>query len=715
MSVNVTGRIERVFGTGNHWASLVIKGTDGRTYRAAGKIDSPVVGYDITVQGEKANHPVYGEQIQVQSSTVRQATSEDGIVKYLSEFIKGIGPALAAKLVKEFGSNTLHIIEADPARLVRVSGITPDKAEKIHGSHMESKAFFELTEFFGDRATAHQIEKIFEEFKSEGIKKIKENPYIIIYRVDGIGFTIADRLAQSSGIAKNDPRRIGAAIVYVLKTIAADGHCFCRIESMEQLIHKTCGSVPTDTVSEVLVDEIQNGTLVLVDGDKIYWKEIYDAEQDCAVYLKELLESLPVAKMTPAILDEAVREFEIQNGFELVSQQKDAISISMRNRVSVITGGPGSGKTTIIQGIVAAWKKATGQSLFWEPKVPNNVVLCAPTGKAARRISEVTGLKASTIHRLVFVGDTPENALVVVDEASMLDIQLAARLLRKIRHNCQVVFVGDVDQLPPIGPGSFFKDLIGSPRIPMATLDVSHRNSGDIAKFAQMINHGSSPLAYKDEIQKDDSDFQYIPVNKETAQKTMIEMFLAMTQKYGVTDVLCVTPIRQKGKSHTASETLCEMIRELVNPPIPGAKTLAGCAFREGDRVMYWENDDKKEISNGDCGTVTRIDTDRKMVSVQFDNGRLVEMTTNETQDMSLAYAMSVHKAQGSEAKAVIISQCWEDYYRLNRALLYTAVTRAREKVILIGDDNAVHAAIRNVDEKIRNSRLKLLLSQRTA
>jgi len=713
MSVKVTGRIERVFGTGNHWASLIIKGIDGHSYRAAGKIDSPVVGYDITVQGEKKTHPVYGDQIDVQSSTVRQASSEDGIVKYLSEFIKGIGPTLAGKLVREFGRDTLHVIEENPTRLICVRGITPEKAKKIHKSHMESKAFVDLTEFFGDKATAHQIEKVFEEFKRDGIQKIKENPYIIIYRVDGIGFIIADKLAQSSGIAKDDPRRIGAAIVHVLKTIAADGHCFCRLESLEQLLQKTCGSVPADTVGDVLVKEIQNGNLVLVDGDKVYWRNIYEAEQDCAIYLKELLEGPPVAKVTSAILEESVREFEIQNGFELVHQQRDAISASLRNRVSVITGGPGCGKTTIIQGIAAAWKKST-DSLFWERKLQKDVVLCAPTGKAARRISEVTGLKASTIHRLVFVGDMPENALVVVDEASMLDIQLAAMLLRKVRHNCQIVFVGDADQLSPIGPGSFFKDLIGSPCIPKTTLDVSHRNSGDIAKFAQLINHGMSPLAYE-EIREDDSIFQYIPVNKETAQNTMIKMFLSMAQQFGIKDVLCVTPIRQKGKSHTASETLCEIIRERVNPLLPGAKTLSGCAFRENDRVMYWENNDEKEISNGDCGTVVQIDTDKKRIYVQFDNGKYIEMTVRETQDMTLAYAMSVHKAQGSEAKAVIISQCWEDYYRLNRALLYTAVTRAKEKVVLVGDDKAIHAAIRNVDQKIRNTRLKQLLSLRAA
>lgn len=709
MSVTVTGRIERVFHSGNHWASVLIAGKDGKMHRAAGKIDSPMAGYDITVEGEADVHEKYGKQIKVTASTVCQATSVDGILKYLVDQLDGIGPKLAEKIVDTFGSDTLRIIEEEPDRLKTISGISESKAKKIITCHKENKVYLELTEFFGEHATVNQIKKIYEEFKKEGIKKIKENPYIIIYRVDGIGFNIADKLALSSGIKSDDPRRLGAAIIYILKNIAAEGHCFCRLESLESMLQDTFKSVPTDKVSDVIVSEINAGNLVLVDDDKLYWKEIYDAERDCSIFIKEMLENDPVVRTVPEIIDDAISEFETQNGFVLARRQADAIHLSMRNRISVITGGPGSGKTTIIKGLIQAWRKAHASP--FSILVDEKVSLCAPTGKAARRMADITGMDASTIHRFIFHGGLKDDSLIVVDEASMLDILLAARLLKKARaHNCQLVLVGDADQLSPIGPGNFFKDLLQSPRVPNVMLDVTHRNSGTIARNAQKINNGFDPLGFEY-----DDAFTYVQVLKETAQEAVIDNYLSLVDQFGLSNVLCAVPMRKKGKSQTASETLNELIRERINPQRPDAVFLAGCYFRENDRVMYLENDDAMDISNGDSGTVTQIDLVNKKVLVQFDCGKLVAMSADDSKNMTLAYAMSVHKAQGSEFKAVIVTQCWEDYYMLSRSLFYTAVTRAKDKVVLIGDTPALRAALRNIDAKLRNTRLRNLLGMRAA
>jgi len=420
-----------------------------------------------------------------------------------------------------------------------------------------------------------------------------------------------------------------------------------------------------------------------------------------------MIESEPVVKTTPAITDEAMCEFEEQNGFTLVQRQKDAIHVSMRNKISVITGGPGSGKTTIIKGLIQAWKKAHASP--WKLLTDDKVSLCAPTGKAARRMADITGLDASTIHRFIFHGGVKDDSLIVVDEASMLDILLAARLLKKARnHNCQVVLVGDADQLSPIGPGNFFKDILQSPRVPNVTLDITHRNSGTIAKNAQKINNGMGPFGFEF-----DDAFTYVQVDKETSQEAVVENYLTLVDEFGLNNVLCAVPMRKKGKSQTASETLNDIIRERINPQRPGGVFLSGCFFRENDRVMYLENSDAMDISNGDCGTVRRIDPVGKRIHVAFDCGKLVAMTADDSKNMTLAYAMSVHKSQGSEFRAVVVTQCWEDYYMLSRSLFYTAVTRARDKVVLIGDTPAVQAALRNIDAKLRNTRLKNMLGMK--
>lgn len=710
MSIKLSGKISDIYFVGNHWAAIAVLARDGRRHKAAGKIDMPVKGYEIELEGDLVPHPVYGEQISVSFSKVKPTQSLEGLKNYLCQFVKGIGPATAEKIIKEFGNKVYSVIENDPEQLTKIPGITSQKAKIIQESHEENKVFTELTEFFSGGATPRQIQKIYEVFGKDSLNVVKTDPYSLIHKVDGIGFQIADKLALASGVPRNSPKRIGAAIVYQLKEIANQGHCFCRVENLEGLLKKTFkGEIPMENIGGVIAEEIADGHLVLVDDDKLYWRDIYDAELTCARCICKMLSSPSTIAATPAIIDSVITDMEIKMGSKLAARQCDAISVPTRNRLSTITGGPGCGKTTVIRGIIQVWIRAVDPFGLGNEN-SKNIILCAPTGKAARKMTESTGYPASTIHQVVYHMDKIKDALVVVDESSMLDIQLASKLLSRIKNNCNVVFVGDIDQLDPIGPGNFFKDIIQSPKVPTVTLDVSYRQSGIVARNAKKINEGQDLLAYE----YDDDLFRFIPAEKSEAHQAVVDTYMELEKKYGADDVLCVVPKRKKGRSQTASEALNDSIQEILNPAISGT-SIPGCFFRLHDRVMYTENRKDKDIYNGDCGTVRDYDPATKTVTVEFDGGRIVELNSRDAQNLELAYAMTVHKAQGSEYKAVVISQCWEDYMMLSRSLLYTAVTRAKESVTIVGEDRAIRAALRNVDTKVRNTRLRLLISQRSS
>lgn len=706
--MNITAKIEQVYFTGNHWASIRVVTPDGTTYKAAGVIDAPVEGYNIEMDGEMTVHQKYGKHFKVSASRIIRTESFQGLINYLSKFVKNVGPALALKIADEFGSKSYDIIENNPKALTGIPGISEKKAMKIHISHMENKSYSELAEYLGEKATPNQIQRIYSEFGKNGLAAIKNNPYIIIYRVDGIGFKIADKLALSSGISRNDPRRVGAAIIYLLKNIASEGHCFCRVENLEGMLKKMFGSeIPTEEIGQVLAEELKAERLVLVDDDKLYWQDIYKAEIICAECINAMLRSHPTHPFQPATVKAAIDEMESEIGYTLSERQKDAVVVPMRNRLSVVTGGPGCGKTTIIRAQIKAWKK-TIDPFGLNKKADDSIFLCAPAAKAARRMTQATGLKAYTVHQIVFhMRDKLKDALIIVDEASMLDIVIASYLLAATKDNCTIIFAGDADQLDPIGPGNIFKDMIRSPLVPTVTLDVSHRMCGSINKNAKRINNGQSIHAYDF-----DDSFRFIPAEKDTVQKAMLDTYFEQVKKFGVKDVVCISPKRETGQ--TASKTLNMLSRENLNST-DGGNEIPGCFYRINDRVMYLDNNKAKDIYNGDCGTITHIDPVTKDITVELDDERVVTLTSAETGSMMFAYAMTAHKSQGSEFQAVIISQCWEDYRMLSRALLYTAVTRAKAFVAIVGEKRAIDAALRNVESKIRNTRLPMLIGRQAA
>lgn len=693
--MELVGKIVKVFADKGDWASIVVSLGRGKQVRAAGNIIGPADGLQITMYGDMIVDPRYGEQFKVARSKVERVTEAD-IVDYLgSAFVKGIGPATAQKIYDMFGARSIDIVENHPEELVKVKGISMQKALMAQESVKENRAFLNLFEYLGGKATSHQVKVLCEKYGKNAIEVLKNNPYVVIYDLDGFGFKRADALAQAAGILPNDPRRICAAITYTLKNMQAEGHCYCIVDSLEENLKLLVDDVPVDKLSDYIVKEINTGHLVL-DGEKLYTAEMYNDEVACANIIVKLATSASSNPIPQRTVDQAIFEMELTTGFELEKKQKDAILMACKKRISVITGGPGTGKTTIVKAIVNAAQKS------------GEVLLGAPTGKASRRMSEMTDdLEATTIHRMLMMAHIaaenkkPKSPMLIIDEASMLDITLATSVLRFVdKYDGSVVFIGDVDQLPPIGPGNFLRDIVESPIVPTVRLDLCHRQHGKIAINADRINRGMGCHTFSF-----DDTFNIVQTQGVDAQNEMVSLYLDAADKYSIRDICCLTPMRKQGRSATAADTLNELIREKLNPMRPHLPTMGN--FRLGDRVMETQNDARRDVYNGDCGIVSEIYDRLHMLIVEMDDGRRIEYTSHELDTLVLAYAMTIHKSQGSEFKVAIIANCKEHYIMLQRNLLYTAVTRARDKVYIVGTRQAIDIAVRTVKAIQRNTYLK--------
>ena len=701
--MKVECEIKKIYADRGDWASvLAMNLSDGTCMKAAGTIVGASIGMTMMLEGEMVNDSKWGPQFKVTSSR-QLITTREQVIEYLSSsYIKGIGPSLAEKIYNMFGSRSVDVVENHPEELIKVKGISTTKAEKASQSCRENRAFLNLMEYLGGKATAHQVRTLYLKYGDKVFEVMRENPYVVIYELDGFGFKRADALAKAAGIKNDDPRRVRAAITFTLNRLADDGHCFCRIDSLEANLKEIIEDVPTERLSDCIVDEINAGRLVLED-DRLYTMELYKAEEGVASIITKLLKTPQKTPIPHKTVNAAILNMEQEAGFELEKKQKDAIITACKNRISVITGGPGTGKTTIIQAIISATDRKF------------KVMLAAPTGKASRRMTEVTGVQATTIHRMIFDamhsgfksdGRTP---FFIIDEASMLDIRLAAQILGLVNGvNGYVVFIGDVDQLPPIGPGNFLRDLLTSPVVPKVKLELCHRQKGMIAINAARINQGKGTHA----LNLNDPSFQIIePANPEVAQNLMIKLYLDSLSEYRPQDICCLSPMRKKGRSTTSTDTLNEILREKINPLTPGKPVING--LRLGDRVMETVNDSNRDIYNGDCGTITEIDLDSRSLILTTDDGREIEYGIYEMSTLVLAYAMTVHKSQGSEFKVAIIANCKEHYIMLQRNLLYTGVTRAKDKVIIVGTRQAIDIAIRTVKSMQRNTYLKQRLLEK--
>lgn len=661
-------------------------------------------GEFVECQGNWVNDRTHGLQFKASRLAVVPPSSAEGIEKYLgSGMVRGIGPHFAKRLVQVFGEAVFDVIEHTPQRLLELDGIGPKRRSRIEEAWAEQQAIREIMVFLQSHGvgTARAV-RIYKTYGDEAILRVTENPYRLALDIHGIGFQTADALAQRLGMAQDSPLRAQAGVRHVLQQWSEQGHCAAEHSRLIELASKLL-DIPEPAIEAAITAEVAETHLV-EEGGLVYLAPLQRAEVGCANHVLRLLTGpLPWQTIDTAA---AIPWVEGKTGLKLSASQVSAVSAALASKVLVLTGGPGVGKTTIVSSILNILRAKRCQ-----------VVLCAPTGRAAKRLSETTGVEARTVHRLLefdpkHLGfkhnqDNPLEAdYVVIDEASMMDVVLTNSLLRAIPDRAALLFVGDVDQLPSVGPGAVLADLIESGRVPTVRLTEIFRQAqrSRIIVNAHRINAGRLPL---DERSDALSDFYMIPADspQQAAEKLLEVIIERIPRRFGldpIEDVQVLTPMNRGALGvHALNQTLQARLNGDSEPKV----TRFGVTLARRDKVIQRVNDYDKDVFNGDIGRVARIDLEQGTVFVDFD-GREVAYAFNELDELSLAYAASIHKAQGSEFAAVVIPLTLQHYLLLERNLLYTGVTRGKKLVVLIAEAKALAMAVKNVRSRKRITRL---------
>lgn len=677
-----------------------------------GSIPGIHVGMSVKVSGEWKSDS-YGNFLSVRSFEEKEAGSVDGIRNYLaSGLVKGIGEATAAKIVDKFGEDTVRIIEEEPERLLEVKGMNEKKQQALVESWREhlgvKKVMIFLKTYNVGNANAARIYK---KYGSDSISVLKANPYVLADDVDGIGFITADSISMAMGMDRRNPGRIRSALLYTMNDASErKGHVYHTVpDLMEDVLELLNGSVSAPD-EEVTRDDVLQAIRamkekkdIISEGDdpeRLYVPMFYYAEKNVAQKIALL------CKEKEKHHDVDFDKLEKQSGIAFDDVQKDAISLASTSRFCVITGGPGTGKTTTMKGVI---KEATGRGL--------KVLLAAPTGRASRRLAETTGMGAKTIHRLLEFfpsggfGKDDENPLtgdlLVVDESSMIDSMLMHCLLKAVPLSMRVVLVGDVDQLPSVGAGNVLRDIIDSGCVPVVRLTRIFRQAQGslIVSNAHAVNEGRAP-ALPCNLTPQGDDFCFVP-REETmdVQKdivTLVSKYIPAQFGYRHTDIQVLSPMR---KGPLGTEELNRILQNELNPSCVAVR-YGSVEFRNGDRVMQTKNNYEWDVFNGDIGRVISVDPVVKSVTVDFD-GTVVEAKGDKLASLDLAYACTIHKSQGSEYPVVIVPVSLSHYVMLQRNLLYTAITRAKKRCVLVGDRRAVMTMVGNNVVSKRNSALK--------
>ena len=723
MLTELKGQIERITyyneESGYTIAKIRVPGRNDLV-TVVGSLPGMSPGEVIKLQGEWQTHPRYGEQFKIFSYESIIPATVAGIERYLSSgLIKGMGPVIAQRLVARFSQDTLNVIERDIERLREVEGIGDKRIEMIKVAWEEQKEIREVMIFLqGYGVSPAYATKIFKQYGRDAVTVVRDNPYRLAEEVFGIGFLTADKIAEKVGISKDSPLRAKAGILYVLQQLADEGHTFYPFTPFLA----TCQKI-LDIEETILLDAFQAAT----SERKIIVEKIEDPPEwnERAVYLTPLyvaetgiaqhLQALCVSPRQLQLMDRegALKLAQQDLKISLSGQQLRAVTESLDRKVMIITGGPGTGKTTIIRAITHVYAKS-GQK----------VVLAAPTGRAAKRMFEATGREAKTIHRLLeyspkearFKRDEEEPLdadLVVIDETSMVDTALMYHLLKAVPKHATLILVGDVDQLPSVGPGNVFRDIIDSGIVPTIRFNEIFRQAREsmIVVNAHRVNSGQMPTSGVE--QETATDFYFIEVEEpEKALQRIIDLCKeGIPARFGfnsLNDIQVLTPMH-KG-TVGASNLNAELQRELN--PSTDEIARAGKTFKRGDKVMQIRNNYDKDIYNGDIGRIVAIDREEQEVSVNFE-GRLVPYDFSELDELVLAYATSIHKAQGSEYPVVVMPILVQHFILLQRNLLYTGITRGKKLVIIVGTKKALSIAIRNNKPQNRYTRLKEQLMNR--
>jgi exodeoxyribonuclease V alpha subunit len=667
----------------------------------------------ITAAGDWVNDRTHGQQFKARFLKTSAPTSVEGIEKYLaSGMIRGIGPVYAKKLLRAFGEKVFDVIEAEPDRLREVDGIGPVRASRIVAAWAEQKVVREIMVFLHSHGvgTARAV-RIYKTYGADAVQVMSENPYRLARDIRGIGFKTADAIAMKLGVDKTAMIRVRAGISYALTEAMDEGHCGLPSAELMPLAEKLL-EVPQNLIGTALDLELADGTVIadrLGEIDCVFLASLHRAERAVAERLLTLTRGkLPWASIDP---DKAIPWIERRTGLRLAESQKAAAATALGSKVLVITGGPGVGKTTIVNAIlrILAAKDV-------------KLLLCAPTGRAAKRMNEATGFEAKTIHRLLevdpkgggFRRDT-ENPLdcdlLVVDETSMVDVLLMHALLKAVPDKAALLVVGDVDQLPSVGPGQVLADMIASAAVPVVRLTEVFRQAAksQVIVNAHRINQGIIPDLRKPEAE---SDFYFVEADDpEAAVPRIIELVSnRIPRRFGLDPIRDVQVLCPMNRGGVGARSLNIELQAALNPAGDRKVERFGWTFASGDKVMQIENDYDKEVYNGDIGYVTSVEPDDGELTAIFD-GRPVTYGFGELDALVPAYAATIHKSQGSEYPAVVIPVMTQHYTMLQRNLLYTGVTRGKRLVVLVGQKKAVAIAVRSVSGRRRWSKLREWLS----
>ena len=725
----INGFVEKVVYRNNENGYTVINiSVEGDDVVCTGYFSDITEGDQIIAEGSFVEHKQYGIQFTVTSYEIKEPETSVAMEKYLgSGIIKGVGPALSAKIVKKFGDETFNIIEREPERLAEIKGITEKKAIEIGTQFEEKKEFRNAMIFLNQYGVSNALAmKIYKEYGIKVMKIVRENPYRLADDIAGVGFKTADEIALRMGFSPESSMRMKAGISFALSMAASNGHTYLLYEDLYEESKRLLGISEAEFENDIYELTIERKIVLKeVKGERrVYNNNLYYMELTVA---RKLLDLNAKSENNYKVMEAKVKEVEAKTGIKLGDLQRKAVYEAVESGLVIITGGPGTGKTTTINAIIKLFEMQNME-----------ILLAAPTGRAAKRMTETTGMEAQTIHRLLELNGNPEEGgsmrfernelnpleadVIIIDEMSMVDIYLMYSLLKAVTVGTRLILVGDVNQLPSVGPGKVLKDIISSEKFNVVRLSEIFRQAAesDIITNAHKINAGQ-----RIRLDNKSKDFFMLSMSSSIQiQRALVSLIAEKLPPYVDAtkyDIQVLTPSR---KGELGVENLNKILQQYINPPAPGKreKQWGEVVFRENDKVMQIKNDYQMEwkivtkkgltikegsgVFNGDCGIIREINEFAGTVTVEFDEGKVVEYTGATLEELELAYAITIHKSQGSEYPAVIIPLLNAPKPLLNRNLLYTAVTRARKCVTIVGSENSVNEMIQNESEMKRNSGL---------